>query len=108
MNQPPVACTLSGAAYSERLNRIQRLGANALLETERQPDRAVLRFRADPTVNRALREIRDAEADCCSFLRLDLTEGPHATVLSITASNPDGAFMIDELAGAFGQATLDA
>jgi hypothetical protein len=102
MNQIPVACTLSGSAFRDRLARIKRVGANALLGAERHPDRAVLRFRSDPVVRAELRAIRDAEAECCSFLRLDLSEEPDATVLSISSSNPDGEFMVDELAGAFG------
>jgi hypothetical protein len=52
-----------------------------------------------------LREIRDAEAECCAFLRLEVAEQQDVTLLSIASANPDGAGMIDELANAFAAGT---
>jgi hypothetical protein len=101
MTDQPVVCSLSVGAYAERLDLIRRVGAAALLRVDRRADRAELRFRPGDQVARDLREIRDAEARCCTFLRLELTEQHDATVLSIASSNPDGVFMIDELANAF-------
>jgi hypothetical protein len=64
-------------------------------------DRAELRFRPGDEIAQDLREIRDAEAKCRAFLCLELTEQHDGTVLSIASANPDGTFMIDELANAF-------
>jgi hypothetical protein len=101
MTDQPVVCSLSIGVYAERLGLIRRVGAAAMLRVDRRADRAELRFRPGGQVARDLREICDAEAKCCAFLRLELTEEHDATVLSIASSNPDGAFMIDELANAF-------
>ena len=67
----------------------------------RHANRAELRFRPGDQIVQELREMRDAGAKCCAFLRLELTEQHDATLLSIASANPDGVFMIDELANAF-------
>jgi hypothetical protein len=101
MTDQPIVCSLSVGAYAERLELIRRVGSTALLRVDRRADRVELHFRPGDEIARHLREIRDAEAQCCGFLRLELTEQSDATVLSIASANPDGAFMIDELADAF-------
>lgn len=101
MTGPPIVCSLSVGAYADRLGRIRRVGSTALLRVDRHPDRVLLHFRPGDQIARDLREIRDAEAQCCAFLRLELTEHPDATALSIASAKPDGAFMVDELADAF-------
>ena len=101
MTTEPVACTLSAGAYAERLDLIRRIGADALLRIDRHADCVELRFRSEERIAGELREIRDAESRCCAFLRLELTDERDATVLSIASTNPDGAFMIAELANAF-------
>ncbi|MDX6630075.1 MAG: hypothetical protein QOH00_2321 [Gaiellales bacterium] len=101
MTEQPIVCSLSVRAYAERLGLIRRVGSTALVRVDRRPARVVLHFRPGDQIARDLREIRDAEAQCCAFLSLELTEPTDATVLSIASANPDGAFMIDELADAF-------
>ena len=104
MSDEPIACTLTAGAYADRMKLVQRTGREALERVERHPDHSELRFRRDPRIARDLAAIRDAEAECCAFLRLTLDEQPEAIVLSIASANPDGAFMVDELAQAFAAA----
>ena len=101
MPDQPIVCRLSVGAYAERLELIRRVGSTALLRVDRRPDRVELHFRLGDLIARDLREIRDAEAQCCAFLRLELAEQSDAIVLSIASANSDGAFMVDELADAF-------
>lgn len=101
MTTEPVVCSLSAGAYAERLELIRRVGAEALLRIDRYADCIELRFRPGKRLAAELREIRDAESRCCAFLRLELTDERDAIVLSIASTNPDGAFMIAELANAF-------
>jgi hypothetical protein len=101
MSDEPIACTLTIGAYADRMKLIERAGREALERVDRHPDHSELRFRRDPQIARDLAAIRDAEAECCAFLRLTLDEQPEALVLSIASVNPDGAFMVDELVGAF-------
>jgi hypothetical protein len=101
MTDQPIVCSLSTSAYAERLEVIRRVGSSALLRVDRRAGRVELHFRPGDQIARDLREIRDAEAQCCAFLRLELIEQPDAIVLSIASPNPDGAFMIDELTDAF-------
>ena len=101
MTEQPIVCSLSVGAYAERLGLIRRVGSTALLRVDRRPDHVLLHFRPGDQVVRDLREIRDLEAQCCAFLRLELTEHADATVFSIASANPDGAFMIEELVDAF-------
>jgi hypothetical protein len=101
MTDQPIVCSLSIGAYAERLELIRQVGSTALLRVDRRRDRVELHFRPGDQTARDLREIRDAEAQCCAFLRLELTEQSDAMVLSIASANSDGAFMVDELADAF-------
>jgi hypothetical protein len=101
MGTQPVVCILSAGAYAERLELIRRVGADALLRIDRHADSVELRFRPGEPIAGELREVRDAESRCCAFLRLELTEERDAIVLSIASTNPNGAFMIAELASAF-------
>ena len=101
MTDQPIACTLPISAYAERLELIRRVGADALVRLDRHADRAELRFLPGDQIARDLRGIRDAEGRCCAFLRLELIEEPDGIVLCIASADPEGAFMIDELANAF-------
>lgn len=84
-NDAPIACSLDGGDYQDRLRALERLGATALRSGEEQSDGATLRFRRDPEVRRELAAIVDAENTCCPFLGLDIEDDEETLVLSITA-----------------------
>ncbi len=76
------------------------MGADGLLARRAEDARNVLRFRAGPELRERLRTIVAAEADCCSFLDLALTEEADELVLTIAAP-ADAQPIADELARAF-------
>jgi hypothetical protein len=84
--ETPIACSLSGEELSKRLDEMQAIGRDALLDV--RPD-GVLRFRASDETRERLEAIIAAESRCCSFLRFELTEEPGALALTVTA--PEGA-----------------
>jgi hypothetical protein len=96
----PLACSLEAGPLEKRLAAISELGEQSLLGSTVDRDRRVLRFRADANTRERLREIVAAEAECCAFLDLDLSEEDGAVVLTIAA--PQGAGeMADGLAATF-------
>lgn len=98
----PIACSLDATELPERLAAIARIGADSLVSREVEGGRHLLRFRADATTRERLEGVIAAEAACCSFLDLALTEDAGQLVLSIAAPN-EGRAVADELARAFSE-----
>jgi hypothetical protein len=96
----PVVCSLEAGDLEQRLDEVARLGADALLGSDREGDMHLLRFRSDPGVGRRLREVIAAEARCCAFLELSLVEEGDELLLSISAPAAGGP-TADALASAF-------
>jgi hypothetical protein len=96
----PLACSLETTALEQRLADIAELGGVSLLGSSVERDRRVLRFRADADTARRLRDVVAAEAECCSFLELELSEEEGALVLSIAAP-ADAGDVAAGLAAAF-------
>jgi hypothetical protein len=92
----PIACSLGGDDLSRRLREIRALGRAALTSVERGRARSVLRFDLDPSHRDELERIVAAEASCCAFLRLELSDG----ALTIEAP-PGGEPAMYELVDAF-------
>jgi hypothetical protein len=86
MRDLPLACSLDASALEGRLAEIQALGRDALIAAEPP---GILRFRATPATRQRLEQIVAAEAECCPFLSLDLSE--HKEELRLTVSAPEGA-----------------
>jgi hypothetical protein len=82
----PLACSLDASALEGRLAEIQAVGQAALIAAEPP---GTLRFRAAPGTRQRLEQIIAAEAECCPFLSLELTE--HKEELRLTVSAPEGA-----------------
>jgi hypothetical protein len=97
----PVACSLGPDDLDRRLAAIAAIGAGSLLGRASEDGRHVLRFRGDDAARRGLDELVAAEARCCSFLTLALTESAGELVLTITAPE-EGRQVAGELALAFG------
>ncbi|HEX2097228.1 MAG TPA: hypothetical protein VHF50_07670 [Solirubrobacterales bacterium] len=100
-DETTIACTLGAATLEERLATVKTLGAESLLSHEREGNRHLLRFHDTAGTRLRLEEIVAAEAECCSFLDLDLKQDSNGLLLSIAA--PAGAAMAvaDGLAASF-------
>lgn len=97
---PPVACSLDAGALSDRLAHMAELGGAALLDARIDVRRALLRFAAGKEVRGRLDGIVAAEARCCPFLGMDLTEEPGT--LTLTIIGPAGAEpVVEDLVTAF-------
>ncbi len=81
----PIACTLTPGAYRDRTDELAALAARALRSREATADGERLYFADDAETERQLRAAILAEAQCCSFLRMDLTRADDTLVLDITA-----------------------
>jgi hypothetical protein len=94
----PIACSLDAADLSQRVAEIGALGREALVGAEVAPGRAVLRFASG--VHDRVAAIVAAEAKCCPFLDLRVTDEPDAVVLEIGAP-ADAQPVLEEFAAAF-------
>lgn len=68
----PIACSLSGDDYQQRLAAVQAIGRRAWLDTEVRSDGVTLTFRNDGDVRDELMALAAAESDCCPFLAISL------------------------------------
>ena len=97
----PMACSLGAGELKQRLAAIAETGASSLISRDVEGGRHLLRFRADEVTRQRLDGIVAAEAECCSFLDLSLSERGDELVLSI-AGPGDVQAVVKGLADAFG------
>jgi len=95
-----IVCSLGASELQTRLAAIAAISADSLIHSGTDGARHRLRFRSDPTSRRRLEEIVAAEAECCSFLDLELSEHDDELILTVAAP-PNGQPVADELAVAF-------
>ena len=88
-NNAPIACTLVGTDYAERLAWIASLNRDGLLSHERHE--AALELRYASTVRHRVRELVRKEAECCAFLTFALDESRGDVRLTITVPAREGA-----------------
>ena len=81
----PIACTLGSDDLGQRLNEIAALGADSLIGHQSKDEVHTLRFRRDEGTRCRLEQIAAAEARCCSFLDLGISERDGYLVLTIAA-----------------------
>jgi hypothetical protein len=98
----PIACSLGANDLQQRLDEIAEVGAAGLVGRDSEGGTHTLRFRADEATHRRLEEIVAAEAECCSFLELELIEQGDEMVLTLGGPQ-DGQAVADALAVAFGR-----
>jgi hypothetical protein len=79
----PIACTLQGGSYQERLAWIAELARDGLRGVSREDLRLELRYA--PDVASRVREMLGKEQECCAFLNFELTETGEDVRLTITA-----------------------
>ena len=88
MSDQPIACTLAPDQMRGRMSLIDTLAADALIGQQPIEGGIRARFRAEPGIERRVRELAAAESRCCAFLRFDVHRHEHVVVLDITGS-PD-------------------
>lgn len=90
----PIACTLAGGAYEDRIAWIAALNQDALRGHERRD--LALDLRYAPQARGRVREMVRNEQACCSFLDFELREDAGEIRLTITAPE-DARTMADTL-----------
>ena len=95
----PIACSLEATELPARLAEITMLGDDALIDLNRAPGHAELRFAAGGIRDRVEAILR-AEAHCCAFLNMEVRDELDLVVLRITAS-ADADLMLAQLVDAF-------
>jgi hypothetical protein len=81
--ESPIACTLQGGSYQERLAWIAELARDGLRGVNREDLRLELSYA--PGVAGRVREMVDKEQKCCGFLDFELIETGADVRLTITA-----------------------
>lgn len=94
----PIACTLGGAAYGERVAWIAQLNHDGLRGHRRHA--ASLELDYDARVRDRVYELVRREAECCAFLDFVIEELPNQVRVTITVSER-AAGMSDELLAPF-------
>jgi len=79
----PIACTLQGGSYQERLAWIAELARDGLRSVNRGDLRLVLTYA--PHVAGRVRQMVRQEQECCAFLDFDLIETSEDVRVTITA-----------------------
>jgi hypothetical protein len=95
-HDPPIACTLDGGAFGERVAEWETLAQRSLIESTQTATGVRLRFRDEPGVEEELRRLLALEEACCAFLTFDLDSAGAELVLSVR-----GPAEAAELVGAF-------
>src|SRR5262245_52814364 len=91
-DETPIACTLSGNDYHERLAWIAQLNRDGLQSHRREAMTLELRYAAD--VRNHVHQMVRQEAECCAFLGFAVSES--ADHVSVTITVPERA---SEMAG---------
>ncbi|RAY15201.1 hypothetical protein DPM19_10805 [Actinomadura craniellae] len=82
----PITCTLSPDKMIDRLADFEALYAARLTALEREPLRLLLTFAGADTAGRArIRELFDAEQQCCAFLTFTYAQTDDDLKVTITA-----------------------
>lgn len=94
---PPIACTLSPAAFADREGAWRAMLATWLVSYERRPDGVRLRLR--PAAEDRVRDLVALEAECCAWFRGTVTRGELVTVDLVATG--DGPVVLHAMFDAF-------
>ena len=95
MTEMPMACTLSPDRMRDRAALIDGLARDALIGREEIAGGVRSRLRDAPGVERRVRELVAAEAECCGFLSFELGRHNGELWLDVTGA-PEARPVIDE------------
>ena len=87
MTELPIACTLTPAQLGGRLDQIDALARDALIDRRPIAGGLRARFRDAPGVEMRVRELAAAESECCAFLRFEIGRDEEALLLDVTGSH---------------------
>ena len=97
-DETPIACTLGGNDYHERVAWIAKLNRDGLRSHRRDATTLELHYAA--AVRDRVRQLVRQEAECCAFLAFAVNES--ADQVSVTISVPErAAEMADDLLAPF-------
>jgi hypothetical protein len=97
LHQPaPIACSLAGAEYRERVAEIGRVAREALGDRESIDGGARLSFDETADIRGRLEALVAAESECCPFLAFNLSAADRRLVLEVTGPE-QAAPIIEEL-----------
>lgn len=85
MTELPIACTLTHDGMTARLELIDALAADGLLDRTPTDTGLRVRLRDTPAIEQRTRDLIAAESKCCAFLDFDLGRDGGDLVLDITA-----------------------
>ncbi len=98
---PPIACSLTATELPTRMAEMAALGEHALLDARQDGNAAELRFAAGAGVRERVDALVAAEAQCCEFLAMRVSETPDTVILRMDV--PRGAeHALKEVVNAFG------
>lgn len=93
----PVACSLGAGDLRSQAQRWVELVRRAGLDQHATRDGVTLSFKADPRVERELRELVTIETACCAWARWELhVNGDHQLVMRAYASE-DGVAVLQSM-----------
>ncbi|HEV3000022.1 MAG TPA: hypothetical protein VGW75_04710 [Solirubrobacteraceae bacterium] len=92
----PIACSLNASEFAARREETAAIARAALRGREPIDGGERLRFAGGEDLAGQIREIVDAEAECCPFLTLDLRRDGEALELDVTGP-PEAQPIIAEL-----------
>ena len=95
MTDPPIACTLTSDAMTDRLAFIERLAQDGLIARDSSDAGLRVRLRDTEDVERRTRQLIAAESSCCPFLTFRLERVDGELVLQI--GGPDDAQPVIDL-----------
>ena len=96
----PIACSLSAGALQGRLAEMRAVGREGLVGIDRGERSLLLRFRPDADLHARIDALVEAEAACCGFLELDLSDDAGELRLAVTGP-AEAASVVHEFADAF-------
>lgn len=82
MKEEAIACSLSGPELIERVKEWREVASRAI-SREVHGGRIVATYPADQQLVQQLRGLIAAEAECCSFMRFEVDEGPDQVVVEL-------------------------
>ncbi len=81
----PIACSLDASQQAERQGEFRAVMEAALIDRRIDDRGAVVRFRASPGVEDAIRDLSTQEHECCPFLDFDIASQDDVVVLRVIA-----------------------
>lgn len=90
MNDPPIACALTGAELQERRQTILKRLRSAVVDVREVDDGYAYSFSSDGELLAEIGSMIELERQCCPFLRFRLTVEANSGPIWLELTGPDG------------------